>query len=132
LRLVIFVAALLPSVGPPLVARATLRFFMRPIHQRLAAWSWKATEVNVARMRGAEAADSTQVDFRHELEYGITEKFQGSIYLSRLVLTESDPEHSGFTYSDTAIELIYNLTKPNVLILAGCRSMESLGCGRLD
>lgn len=54
-----------------------------------------------------------QVDFRHELEYGVTDKFQASIYLTDWFY-ESDPEHSGFTYSDTAIELIYNLTKPVV------------------
>jgi hypothetical protein len=54
-----------------------------------------------------------QVDFRHELEYGVTDKFQASIYLTDWSY-ESDPEHSGFTYSDTAIELIYNLSNPVV------------------
>jgi hypothetical protein len=54
-----------------------------------------------------------QVDFRHELEYGVTDKFQASIYLADWFY-ESDPEHSGLTYSDTAIELIYNLTNPVV------------------
>ena len=54
-----------------------------------------------------------QVDFRHELEYGVTDKFQASIYLTDWFY-ESDPEHSGFTYSDTAIELIYNLSNPVV------------------
>jgi len=54
-----------------------------------------------------------QVDFRHELEYGVTERFQASIYLADWFY-ETDPEHSGSTYSDTAIELIYNLTNPVV------------------
>ena len=54
-----------------------------------------------------------QVDFRHELEYGVTDKFQASIYLADWFY-KSDPEHSGTTYSDTAIELIYNLTNPVV------------------
>src|SRR6266542_1440348 len=54
-----------------------------------------------------------QVDFRHELEYGVTDKFQVSIYLADWFY-EGDPEHSGFAYSDSAIELIYNLTNPVV------------------
>ena len=54
-----------------------------------------------------------QVDFRHELEYGVTDKFQLSVYLADW-LYEADPEHSGFAYSDSAIELIYNLTNPVV------------------
>jgi len=54
-----------------------------------------------------------QVDFRHELEYGVTDKLQASIYLADWFY-KSVPEHSGSTYSDTAIELIYNLTNPVV------------------
>src|SRR6058998_1611664 len=54
-----------------------------------------------------------QVDFRHELEYGVTDKFQASIYLADWRY-QNDREHSGFAYSDTAIELIYNLTNPVV------------------
>src|SRR5205809_4175081 len=54
-----------------------------------------------------------QVEFRHELEYGIIEKFQGNIYLADWFY-RGDPEHSGSSYSDTAIELIYNLTNPVV------------------
>ena len=54
-----------------------------------------------------------QVDFRHELEYGVTDKFQVSVYLADW-LYEAHPEHSGFVYSDSAIELIYNLANPVV------------------
>ena len=54
-----------------------------------------------------------QVDFRHELEYGVTDKFQASIYIADW-LYQNDREHSGFAYSDSAIELIYNLTNPVV------------------
>jgi hypothetical protein len=36
------------------------------------------------------------VDFRHELEYGVTDNFQASIYLADWFY-ENDPEHSGFT-----------------------------------
>jgi hypothetical protein len=61
------------------------------------------------RANGAGRFD--QVDFRHELEYGVTEKFQLSIYLADWFY-ENDREHSGSTYSDSAIELIY--IGPNV------------------
>jgi len=54
-----------------------------------------------------------QVDFRHELEYGVTDKFQVSVYLADW-LYEAHPEHSGFVYSDSAIELIYNPANPVV------------------
>lgn len=52
-----------------------------------------------------------QIDFRHELEYGVTDKFQASLYLADWFY-QNDREHSGFVYSDTALELICNLTNP--------------------
>lgn len=51
------------------------------------------------------------VDFRHELEYGVTDRLQVSVYLADWFY-ENQREHSGFAYSDSAIELIYNLTNP--------------------
>jgi hypothetical protein len=54
-----------------------------------------------------------EVDFRHEFEFGITDKFQASVYVADWFYA-ADPEHSGFTYSDSALELIYNLTNPVV------------------
>ena len=53
------------------------------------------------------------VDFRHEIEFGVTEHLQLSIYLADWGYVE-DPaanEH-GFGYQDSAVELIYNLTNP--------------------
>jgi hypothetical protein len=63
------------------------------------------------RASGSERFD--QVDFRHELEYGVTDAFQVSIYLADWFY-ETDCDHSGFAYSDTALELIYNFTNPVV------------------
>jgi hypothetical protein len=63
--------------------------------------------------RATGSARFDQVDFRHELEYGVTDAFQVSVYLADWFY-ENDQEHSGFTYSDTALELIYNLTNPVV------------------
>jgi hypothetical protein len=54
-----------------------------------------------------------QVDFRHELEFGITENFQAAVYLAdwnyHRGLSTGEP---GFTLSGSALELIYNFTNP--------------------
>jgi len=60
-------------------------------------------------MTGPDRSDA--VDFRDELEYGVTNKLQVSVYLADWFY-ENQWEHSGFAYSDSAIELIYNLTNP--------------------
>jgi len=65
----------------------------------------------VTWQRITDPGRSDEVDFRHELEYGVTDKFQVSVYLADWFY-ESNREQSGFTYSDSAIELIYNLTNP--------------------
>src|SRR5262245_31294228 len=52
-----------------------------------------------------------QVDFRHELEIGVTDRLQTSIYLADWFY-ENAAGHSGSVYSDSALELIYNLTNP--------------------
>ena len=65
--------------------------------------------VTWARTTNPEHSD--QVSFRHELEIGVTDRLQASIYLADWFY-ENGPAHSGSTYSDSAIELIYNLTNP--------------------
>jgi hypothetical protein len=54
---------------------------------------------------------SDTLAFRHEIEIGVIDHFQASIYLADWFY-ENAPSHSGFTYSNSAIELIYNLTNP--------------------
>ena len=65
--------------------------------------------VTWSRTTNPQHAD--EIDFRHEFEFGITENFQASVYVADWFYV-ADPEHSGFTYSDSAVELIYNLTNP--------------------
>ena len=58
------------------------------------------------------------VDFRHEIEFGVTEHLQAAIYVADWGYRE-DPggrEH-GFSYQDSALELIYNLTNPTTDLL---------------
>jgi hypothetical protein len=52
-----------------------------------------------------------EVDFRHEFEFGVTDRFQASLYVADWSYV-ADPGHSGSIYSDSALELIYNLTSP--------------------
>jgi hypothetical protein len=65
--------------------------------------------VTWSRTTNPQHAD--EIDFRHEFEFGITENFQASVYVADWFYA-ADPEHSGFTYSDSAVELIHNLTNP--------------------
>ncbi len=58
------------------------------------------------------------VDFRNEIEFGVTEHLQVGIYLADWGYRE-DPganEH-GFSYQSSAVELIYNLTNPTTDLL---------------
>jgi hypothetical protein len=54
-----------------------------------------------------------QVDFRHELEFGVTERLQAAVYLADWDYHDGLSVNSaGFSYSDSALELIYNFTNP--------------------
>jgi hypothetical protein len=68
------------------------------------------------------------VDFRHEIEFGITDRLQAAIYVADWGYRE-DPganEH-GFSYQDSAIELIYNLTNPTTDLLGSALYGEVRG-----
>lgn len=53
----------------------------------------------------------TDVIFRNELEFGITEHFQASIYLANWDYTRARDDR-GVHYESSSLELIYNLTNP--------------------
>ena len=58
-------------------------------------------------------SDFDRIQFRHEVEYGVSDKFQASIYFADWSY-ESDKQRSETRYSNAALELIYNLTNPVV------------------
>jgi len=109
LRVVIFVGALLPVLS----SFGGARHFTFLYEANTSAPGSLELENWVTWRHAVGPGRFNQVDFRHELEYGVTDKFQASIYLADWFY-RSDPEHSGSTYSDTAIELIYNFTNPVV------------------
>jgi hypothetical protein len=61
--------------------------------------------------RTSDPARADELAFRHELEIGVTDRFQASIYFVDWSYTHG-PNDSGFSYSDSALELIYNLSNP--------------------
>ena len=95
----------------PLSAFAGARHFTFVYEATTSAPGSVETENWITWSRTTNPARADQVSFRNELEFGVTNKFQASIYLADWFYAH-DAEHSGFTYSDSAIELIYNLTNP--------------------
>src|SRR5205807_8493038 len=52
-----------------------------------------------------------EVDFRHEIEFGVTNKLQASVYLADWSYVNSK-ENEGFVFSNAALELIYQIYNP--------------------
>ncbi len=50
---------------------------------------------------------ANEFDFRHELEYGVTDRLQAAIYVADWKVSDGQA-----VYKDTAAELIYNMTNP--------------------
>jgi hypothetical protein len=70
----------------------------------------------------------TDVPFRNEIEFGITEHFQASIYLANWDYTRTR-EDRGVHYESSSLELIYNLTNPAADPI-GISAYEEIGAGR--
>jgi hypothetical protein len=56
-------------------------------------------------------------DFRHELEYGITDKLQMGLYLVDWRYDKIEAKPDKVDYRDTAVELIYQLSDPHQYFL---------------
>jgi hypothetical protein len=69
----------------------------------------------------------TEANFRHEIEIGITEHFQASIYFATWDYTRR--ENRGAHYDSSSLELIYNLTNP-VTDPIGISLYQEIGGGR--
>jgi len=60
--------------------------------------TWRARQPNDHSFR--------EVDFRHELEFGITDRLQMALYLADW------NDQRGFSYNGSALEMIYNFSNP--------------------
>jgi hypothetical protein len=68
------------------------------------------------------------VDFRNELEFGVTEHFQIGLYLADWgYLEDPDANEHGFRYQSSALELIYNLSNPTTDLLGSALYGEIRG-----
>ena len=80
---------------------------------------------------GTSPADEyrfNSVDFRQEIEIGITDRFQLAIYVADWAYTEDPAENEhGFEFEHSAIEAIYNLTNPTTDFLGSALYGEFLG-----
>ena len=65
-----------------------------------------------------EESRFNSLDFRHEIEFGVTDRLQAAFYVADWGYRE-DPgaNKHGFSYQSSAIELIYNLTNPTTDLL---------------
>lgn len=61
--------------------------------------------------RTTDPEHADDLEFRHELEIGVTDRFQASIYFADWAYSSNDHE-STVEYQDAAVELIYNFTNP--------------------
>jgi len=109
----LIVAILLLIIWPTTAVHAGARHFTYIYEAVTSAPGSVDVENWVTWSRTSNPQRVDEVDFRHEFEFGITDRFQASVYVADWFYAV-DPEHSGFTYSDSAVELIYNLTNPVV------------------
>jgi hypothetical protein len=56
--------------------------------------------------------DFDRIDFRHELEFGVTDHLQLALYVSDWRYQDGDSVGDGVEWRDAAVEVIYNLTDP--------------------
>jgi hypothetical protein len=81
------------------------------------------------RTGNAEAERFSDADFRHELEFGITNRFQLSVYLADWSYQSGFAlQSAGFVYVGSAVEGIYNLTNP-VVDLVGISVYQEIKAG---
>lgn len=59
----------------------------------------------------ADGGTANQFNFRHELEYGVTDRFQLALYIADWGYTSAPGEHRA-EYQHSGVEAIYNLTNP--------------------
>lgn len=80
--------------------------------------TWKRTD-------NAEGK-TDRFDFRHELEFGVTDRFQVGVYLADWTYSPDDTEKKA-RYEHSGVELIYSLTNPTTNWLGSAVYLEILG-----
>lgn len=101
--------SLLPSIAQAGARRFTYVYeatTAAPGTFELESWvTWKTERENDRRYR--------QFDFRHEVEFGLTDRLQMAIYLADWSYQKGDSfARDGSVYTGSAVELMYSLTNP--------------------
>jgi len=109
--LVLALLILLFSILPAVSSFAGARHFTYIYEAPTSAPGGMELENWVTWQRGTNPSRFDELDFRHELEFGVTNRFQISVYLADWNY-QQEAKHSGYSYSDSALELIYNLSNP--------------------
>lgn len=120
LRFIAHSAALLAAAS---ITALILSSIAAQANQRKFAYTYEATTAPKGsiefenwvtwRYRDAKSGSSRvdRFDFRHELEFGVTDRLQIGLYLADWTYNERDPEKKA-RYQHSGIEAIYNLTNP--------------------
>ncbi|MFL6569105.1 MAG: DUF6662 family protein [Chthoniobacterales bacterium] len=113
MKKILFAFALLLFLAP-IIAHAGARRFTSVYEATTAApgafefesWiTWKTERDGDSRFR--------QLDFRHEVEFGITDRLQMAIYAADWSEQRGNSfESEGAVYTGSAVELLYNITNP--------------------
>ncbi len=111
-RLIVYLllsALLLPSLSYAGARRFTYVYeatTAAPGTFELESWiTWKTQREGDSRFR--------QLDFRHEVEFGVTDRLQMAIYVADWSYRRGNSfDRDGTVYTGSAVELLYNLTNP--------------------
>ena len=68
--------------------------------------------------------DLDRWEFRHEFEFGVTDRLQLALYVADWQYDSRDEEGHDFRYSGTGVEAVYNLTNPNTAWLGSALYAE--------
>lgn len=110
----------------PLTSQANARRFTYVYESTTAAPGTFEVESWVT-FAGDRADDSRfrQFDFRHEVEFGITDRLQMAVYLADWSYRRGDSvAKEGAVYTGSAVELLYNLTNPQTSFLGSALYAE--------
>ncbi len=103
----------------PILCEAGARRFTYVYETTTAApGTWELESWITWRTDKDEDRDFEQLDFRHEIEFGLTDRLQMAIYFADWTYRAGrSVENDGTVYTGSAVELIYNLTNPGTHVL---------------
>lgn len=122
----------LPRPARLLTGLAALFLIASPAHagQRKFAFSYESTtspqgsiELENTVAWKHDGTDGNSFEFRHELEFGVTDRLQLAVYLADWSYSQAD----GAAYEHSGVEAIYNLTNPTTDFLGSAVYLEVVG-----